>query len=103
MIALIKLAFEWDLTRVVALHAVGRVERPVAGRASGVDQAHHTLEHSNDVAGLNIMGTYYAEKFAALLAALKGIDDGGGKTALYNSVGRARAWSAGATARAATT
>ena len=31
------------------------------------------------------MGTYYAEKFAALLAALKGIDDGGGQTALYNS------------------
>ncbi len=28
MIGLIKLAFEWDLTRVVALHPVGRVERP---------------------------------------------------------------------------
>ena len=28
MIGLIKLAFEWDLTRVVALYPVGRVERP---------------------------------------------------------------------------
>ena len=32
--------------------------------SQGVDKAHHTLEHSNDVAGLNIMGTFYAEKFA---------------------------------------
>ena len=53
--------------------------------SQGVDKAHHTLEHSNDVAGQNIMGTYFAGKFALLLAALKGIDDGGGKTALYNS------------------
>jgi hypothetical protein len=51
----------------------------------GVDRAHHTLEHSNDVQGLNIMGTYYAEKFARLLANLKAIDDGNGQTALYNS------------------
>jgi hypothetical protein len=43
------------------------------------------LEHSNDVPGLNIMGTFYSEKFAELLAALKGIDDGNGQTALYNS------------------
>ena len=53
--------------------------------SQGVDKAHHTLEHSNDVAGQNIMGTYFAGKFALLLAALKAIDDGGGKTALYNS------------------
>jgi hypothetical protein len=84
MIALVKLAFEWDLTRVVAL--------TMSGASSGhrwpsqsVDKAHHTLEHSNDVAGQNIMGTYFASKFAALLSSLKGIDDGGGKTALYNS------------------
>jgi hypothetical protein len=51
----------------------------------GVTKAHNTLEHSNDVNGLNIMGNFYAEKFAALLAALKGIDDGNGQTALYNS------------------
>jgi hypothetical protein len=31
------------------------------------------------------MGTFYAEKFARLLDALAGIDDGGGQTALYNS------------------
>jgi hypothetical protein len=31
------------------------------------------------------MGRYYSEKFAALLTALKRIDDGGGQTALFNS------------------
>ena len=31
------------------------------------------------------MGTYYSEKFAALLSALKSIDDGGGTAALLNS------------------
>jgi hypothetical protein len=50
-----------------------------------VTQAHHSLEHSNNVSALNTMGTYYAEKFASLLTALKSIDDGGGKTALFNS------------------
>jgi hypothetical protein len=50
-----------------------------------VNNAHHTLEHSNDVVGQNIMATYFAGKFAQLLVALKSIDDGGGKTALFNS------------------
>jgi hypothetical protein len=43
------------------------------------------LEHSNDVAGQNTMGTYYASKFARLLTQLKAVDDGGGRSALYNS------------------
>ena len=84
MIGLVKLAFEWDLTRVVAL--------TMSGASSGhrwpsqkVDNAHHTLEHSNDVAGQNVMGTYFSSKFALLLSSLKAIDDGDGKTALYNS------------------
>ncbi len=84
MISLIKLAFEWDLTRVVAFTLSG-ASSGQSCPSRGVSQAHHSLEHSNNVGGLNIMGTYYAEKFAALLAALKGIDDGGGQTALYNS------------------
>jgi len=42
----------------------------------GVTQAHHTLEHSNNFEGLNIMGRYYSEKFASLLTALGSIDDG---------------------------
>jgi hypothetical protein len=84
MIALIRLAFEWDLTRVVAFTLSG-ASSGQRWPSKGVNQAHHTLEHSNNVAGLNIMGTYYAEKFAGLLTALKSIDDGGGKTALYNS------------------
>ncbi len=84
MTSLIKLAFEWDLTRVVAFTLSGASSGQTAPKR-GVTQAHHSLEHSNNVAGLNIMGTYYSEKFANLLAALKGIDDGQGQTALYNS------------------
>ena len=84
MIALVKLAFEWDLTRVVALTMSG-ASSGHRWPSKGVDKAHHTLEHSNDVAGQNVMGAYFSEKFAALLTALKSIDDGQGKTALYNS------------------
>src|SRR6185295_17864100 len=84
MIALIKLAFEWDLTRVVAFTLSG-ASSGQRMPSRGVTQAHHTLEHSNNVQGLNIMGGYYSEKFANLLGALKGIDDGDGHTALFNS------------------
>ncbi|MBK7860768.1 MAG: DUF1552 domain-containing protein [Archangiaceae bacterium] len=84
MIGLIKLAFEWDLTRVISFTLSG-ASSGQSCPSRGVSQAHHTLEHSNNVAGLNTMGTYYAEKFAGLLTAMKGIDDGGGKTALYNA------------------
>jgi Protein of unknown function (DUF1552) len=84
MIALIKLAFEWDLTRVVA-YTLSGASSGQSLPSQGVSQAHHTLEHSNNVAGLNVMGTFYAQKFAGLLAALKGVDDGDGKTALHNS------------------
>jgi hypothetical protein len=84
MIGLIKLAFEWDLTRVVAFTLSG-ASSGQRWPSKGINQAHHTLEHSNNVSGLNTMGSYYAGKFAALLAALKSVDDGDGKTALYNS------------------
>jgi len=84
MIDLIKLAFAWDLTRVVAFTLSG-ASSGHRWPTQGVNNAHHTLEHSNDVAGQNIMATYFAGKFAQLLVALKSIDDGGGKTALFNS------------------
>ena len=84
MIELIKLAFAWDLTRVVAFTLSG-ASSGHRWPSQGVDKAHHTLEHSNDVAGQNIMATYFAGKFAQLLTALKSIDDGDGKTALFNS------------------
>ena len=89
MIALIKLAFEWDLTRVVA-YTLSGASSGQSLPSQGVTQAHHTLEHSNNVAGLNIMGTYYAEKFAGLLAALKSIDDGDGQDRALQQLGRAR-------------
>jgi hypothetical protein len=84
MISLIQLAFSWDLTRVVAYTLSGASSgQNLPSR--GVERAHHTLEHSNDVMGLNIMGTWYAEKFALLLDSLSKIDDGNGQSALYNS------------------
>jgi hypothetical protein len=84
MIGLIKLAFEWDLTRVVA-YTLSGASSGQRWPSQGVNQAHHTLEHSNNVAGQNTMGRFYASKFAMLLDALKSIDDGNGQTALYNS------------------
>jgi len=84
LIALTKLAFEWDLTRVVA-YTLSGASSGQRWPSAGVNQAHHTLEHSNNVEGLDVMGRFYAEKFAGLLSALKSIDDGQGQTALYNS------------------
>lgn len=84
MIALIRLAFEMDLTRVVAFTLSGGSSGQT-WPSRGVHKAHHTLEHNGDVDGLVKIDTYYAEKFARLLTAMKSIDDGGGRTALYNA------------------
>jgi hypothetical protein len=84
MIGLVKLAFEWDLTRVVAFTLSGASSGQTLP-SRGVSKAHHSLEHGNDIAALNTIDPYYAEKFASLMTALKGIDDGDGHTALYNS------------------
>lgn len=84
MIALIKLAFETDLTRVVAFTLSG-ASSGQTWPSRGVHKAHHTLEHNGDIDGLVKIDTYYSEKFAALLTALKSIDDGQGRSALYNS------------------
>ena len=84
MIALIKFAFELDLTRVVAFTLSGGSSGQT-WPSRGVHTAHHSLEHSGNVEGLVKIDTYYAEKFAALLAAMKTVDDGGGKSALHNS------------------
>jgi hypothetical protein len=84
MISLIELAFAWDLTRVVAFTLSG-ASSGQRWPSQGVTRAHHTLEHSNDVEGQNIMGRYYTGKLAKLLDALAGIDDGDGKSALFNS------------------
>ncbi|MEQ1647574.1 MAG: DUF1552 domain-containing protein [Hyphomicrobiaceae bacterium] len=84
MIAMIKFAFELDLTRVVAFTLSG-ASSGQTWPSRGLHSAHHTLEHNGNVEALVKMDTYYAEKFAALLTALKSVDDGGGRTALYNS------------------
>jgi hypothetical protein len=84
MIQMIKFAFELDLTRVAAFTLSG-ASSGQTWPSRGVHTAHHTLEHNGDIASLVKIDAYYAEKFAALLTALKSIDDGGGRTALFNS------------------
>jgi hypothetical protein len=84
MIDLIQLAFAWDLTRVVAFTLSG-ASSGHTWSSQGINQAHHSLEHAGNVAGLNTMGTYFAGKYARLLDALKQVDDGNGETALRNS------------------
>jgi hypothetical protein len=84
MIAMIKLAFELDLTRVVAFTLSGGSSGQT-WPSRGVHSAHHQLEHSGNTDALAKLDSYYTEKFAGLLTALKSIDDGGGKTALHNS------------------
>jgi hypothetical protein len=84
MIDLIKLAFEWDVTRVVA-YTLSGASSGQRMPSRGVDRAHHSMEHGNDVDGLNVMGTFYSEKFARLLGNLAAIDDGNGETGLQNS------------------
>jgi len=84
MISMIRLAFEADLTRVVAFTLSGGSSGQ-SWPSRGIHAAHHSLEHSGNVDALVKIDTYYAEKFAALLAALKSVDDGRGRTALANS------------------
>ena len=84
MINLIRFAFEMDLTRVVAFTLSGGSSGQT-WPSRGIHRAHHALEHSGDIESLVKIDTYYAEKFADLLAALKSVDDGGGKSALHNS------------------
>ncbi len=84
MISLIKFAFETDLTRVVAFTLSG-ASSGQTWPSRGIHKAHHTLEHNGDVESLVKLDTYYSEKFAGLLTALKSVDDGGGKSALHNS------------------
>ncbi|MFM9942576.1 MAG: DUF1552 domain-containing protein [Hyphomicrobiaceae bacterium] len=84
MIAMIKFAFQADLTRVAAFTLSG-ASSGQTWPSRGIHKAHHSLEHSGDVNSLVKIDTYYSEKFAKLLTALKSVDDGGGRTALYNS------------------
>lgn len=84
MIAMLKLAFEWDLTRVAAFTLSG-ASSGQSIPSKGVSEAHHSLEHAGNVTKQNLTDSYYSEKFAGLLAALKTIDDGNGQTALFNS------------------
>jgi len=84
MIAMIKLAFELDLTRVAAFTLSGGSSGQT-WPSRGIHSAHHQLEHSGNVEALVKIDSYYTDKFASLLAALKSIDDCGGRNALYNS------------------
>lgn len=85
MIGLIRLAFEWDLTRVVAFTLSG-ASSGQRWSSQGITQAHHSLEHDGDTEQLNVIDSYFSEKYASLLTELSAIDDGNGENGLYNSV-----------------
>ncbi len=86
MIQIIQLAMEWDLTRVAALTLSGASSGQI-WTSKKVTTYHHGLEHSTTNRGpeLATMASYHTEKFAKLVSGLKAIDDGGGRSALYNS------------------
>lgn len=84
MIQMIRLAFEWDLTRVVAFTLSG-ASGGQTWPSQGIHSVRHSLEHAGNVASLVKMDTYFSQKFANLLKSLKTIDDGDGKSALFNS------------------
>lgn len=86
-IGLIALAFQWDLTRSVAL-CLGSASNGQRSPARGVSTYHHGLEHGStaELAQIAIVDAYYAEKFQGLLQALRGVRDPNGQTGLHNSV-----------------
>jgi len=99
MIQMIKLAFEWDLTRVAAFTLSG-ASGGQSWPSQGINRSHHSLEHSDNADALRTMGSYYSGKFSNLLTALSEIDDGNGETGLRNSavlLGM-ECWSTGANA-----
>lgn len=96
---LMLLALDWDLTRVCTLLWSGAQSnqafnflKDASGNSLGT-VSHHSLTHEvrdsigdNPRAKLKIIDTWYMKEIAALLAGMKAIDDGGGKTLLDNSI-----------------
>lgn len=83
MTQLLKLAFEWDLTRVASyMFTTGSNEQTYPG--GGAPDTHHSYAHGHNISKLAIMDKFHAQKLSDLLKALKGIDDNG-ISGLYNS------------------
>jgi len=81
---LIKIAFEWDLTRVVSyVTATGSNEQTYSG--GGAPNSHHSYAHANSVSALFSHDKFHFQKVANLLSSLKEITDPDGKSALYNT------------------
>lgn len=96
---LMVLALDWDLTRVCTLLWGGAQSgqsfdflKDANGQSLGTVQ-HHALTHEmrdgigdNPRAKLKVIDTWYMKEMAGLIAALKAVDDGNGKTLLDNSI-----------------
>jgi Protein of unknown function (DUF1552) len=83
MTQLVKLSFEWDLTRVVSyMFTTGSNEMTFP--STGAADRHHVYAHAHDTKNLDRMDRFHAEKFRDLLTAIKSIDDNG-TSGLYNS------------------
>lgn len=83
-IQLIQLAFQWDLTRVVAF-SLGAPSNGQSYPSQKVNSAHHNLEHSGDDASLAKIDRYYSEKIQMLLTSLSSVRDPDNNSMLYNS------------------
>jgi hypothetical protein len=93
MLELQRLAFQSDLTRVIAF-MIGKEQSARPYPQIGVPEAHHPLSHHNDVpelvAHMARINRYHAELFAKYLARLQSTPDGDGSlfdhmTILYGS------------------
>ena len=84
MISLAKMAFEFDLTRVLAYTSSG-ASCGQSYPSKGIEEARHHYEHAGDTSACMKIDTFHVQKFAKLLAAIKTIDDGNGQNGLYNT------------------
>jgi Protein of unknown function (DUF1552) len=83
MTQLLKLAFEWDLTRVASfMFTTGSNEQSFP--SGGAPDTHHSYAHGHNISKLAVMDKFHAQKFADLIKAIKSIDDKG-VSGLYNS------------------
>lgn len=81
---LIKLAFEWDLTRVVNyMMDTGSNETTFA--SGGAPNSHHNYAHNNSTAQLFASDKHAIQKIADLWSMMKATNDPDGRSMLYNS------------------
>ena len=87
MIGLVKLAFEFDVTRVITFQ-LGGGQNPAVYPALGINTPHHALTHGSNanLQDLFRVDRYILERFTQLVQSIKEIQDPNGRDGLYNSL-----------------